>query len=183
MPPIPILPIDRVPHDAVEALLDRAFGTDRHGRTAYRLRTGVEAIPALSFAAVDSAGTLAGTIQCWPVELAGRNAAVPMVLVGPVAVAPERQGSGIGQALMRTALAAADSGIVDGADRLTMIGDPDYYGRFFGFSAAATGGWTLPGPVERHRLLLRGPAPAFPNGRLGPRGTFPSRSEEARRVR
>jgi predicted N-acetyltransferase YhbS len=36
-----------------------------------------------------------------------------------------------------------------------MIGDPEYYGRFFGFSAAITGGWVLPGPVERHRLLAR----------------------------
>jgi predicted N-acetyltransferase YhbS len=34
-----------------------------------------------------------------------------------------------------------------------MIGDPEYYGRFFGFSAEATGQWRLPGPVEMRRLL------------------------------
>ena len=41
------------------------------------------------------------------------------------------------------------------ADALMMIGDPEYYGRFFDFTAEATGGWHLPGPVERHRLLAR----------------------------
>ena len=39
---------------------------------------------------------------------------------------------------------------------LMMIGDPDYYGRFWCFTSDATGGWQVPGPVERHRLLARG---------------------------
>ena len=49
------------------------------------------------------------------------------------------------------AVMAAAPDHADGA--LMMIGDPEYYGRFFGFSAEATGGWQLPGPVEPHRLL------------------------------
>ena len=51
-----------------------------------------------------------------------------------------------------------------------MIGDPDYYGRFWGFTADATGGWTLPGPFEAHRLLARGATPAVlpEKGMLGP---------------
>ena len=36
-----------------------------------------------------------------------------------------------------------------------MIGDPEYYGRFFGFKADATGEWDLPGPFEKRRLLAR----------------------------
>ena len=51
---------------AVEDLLDAAFGTDRFGRTAYRIRKGMDAVPALSFAAIED-GALVGTIQCWPV--------------------------------------------------------------------------------------------------------------------
>ena len=47
---------------------------------------------------------------------------------------------------------SADAGA---ADALMMIGDPEYYGRFCGFTADVTGGWALPGPVERHRLLAR----------------------------
>ena len=147
--------------DAVEQLLDRVFGADRHGRTAYRLRDGVAAVPALSFAAVE-AGTLVGSIQCWPVELIGDDGSVtPMILVGPVAVSPERQNVGIGRALMRR--------VVDGAGDavLMLIGDNDYYAQF-GFDAAHTGAWRLPGPFERARLLARGPAPDMP-GMLGPR--------------
>ena len=36
-----------------------------------------------------------------------------------------------------------------------MIGDPEYYGRFWGFSNAQTGQWRLPGPFEQRRLLVR----------------------------
>jgi len=64
------VPINAVDPAAVEALLDRAFGRDRHNRTAYRLRDGMDSIPELSFAAIE-AGALVGTIQCWPVALNG----------------------------------------------------------------------------------------------------------------
>ena len=94
-----------------------------------------------------------GSIQCWPVALeepdGTRHA---LVLVGPVAVMPELQGAGIGKAMMQASIDAADSGL---GDALMMIGDPEYYGRFWGFTAEATGDWEIPGPVERHRLLAR----------------------------
>lgn len=121
-------------------------------------------MPDLSFAAFDAAGALVGTVQSWPVQLTGRQDATPLVLVGPVAVTPARQGLGLGRALMERMLAAWDGGTP-----LVLIGDPDYYGRF-GFTAEATGGWDLPGPVERHRLLARAAAPLPARGMLGPRG-------------
>ena len=62
--------------------------------------------------------------------------------------------------------AAAGEGL---DDALMLIGDPDYYGRFFGFSAECTGRWAAPGPVERHRLLARGHAVPDTAGMLGPR--------------
>ncbi len=154
---------------AVEALLDAAFGTDRFGRTAYRIREGVDAVPSLSFAAVVD-GVLIGTIQCWPVaHRAADGTATPLVMVGPVAVRPEVQRGGHGRMLMTHMLDAAETG-ADGA--LMMIGDPEYYGRFFGFDADATGEWELPGPFEKRRLLARAvnghdlPAGA---GMIGPR--------------
>jgi len=58
-------------------------------------------------------------------------------------------------------------------DPLVMIGDPEYYGRFFGFSAEATGAWSVPGPVERHRLLARFDGPLPTHGALGPRAFAP----------
>lgn len=152
---------------AVEALLDRAFGADRHRRTAYRLREGLDPITGLSLAATDN-GMLLGSIQCWPVRhVADAGAETPMVLVGPVAVAPTHQKSGIGRMLMGAALVAAAAQGHDGA--LMLIGDPDYYGRFFGFTAEATGEWRLPGPVERHRLLARGAKVPHGAGIIGPR--------------
>lgn len=137
---------------AVEDLLDAAFGADRFGRTAYRLRAGMAAVPALSFAAVED-GELVGTIQCWPVaHHAPGGAATPLVMVGPVAVRPAVQRGGHGRTLMAHMLKAAETA-ADSA--LMMIGDPEYYGRFFGFTANATGAWDLPGPYEKHRLLAR----------------------------
>lgn len=166
-----LLPLGDVYRDAVESLLDRAFGADRHGRTAYRLREGVAAVPELSLAAVE-AGTLVGSIQCWPVELAGDDGVVvPMILVGPVAVSPERQNVGIGRALMGQAIARAGDAV------LMLIGDPEYYAQF-GFDAAATGQWRLPGPFERHRLLARGPAPDQP-GMVRPRQAFTGTGKSA----
>ena len=151
---IQFVSLDTIETAAIEALLDRAFGPDRRARTAYRLRGATPAIPALSMAAVDG-DALIGSIQCWPVALraddGGRH---PMVMVGPVAVDPERQRDGVGRMLMTHALLAAHGEGLDGA--MMLIGDPEYYGRFFGFAASATGLWRLPGPVEPHRLLAKG---------------------------
>ena len=136
--------------DTVEALLDAAFGADRRGRTAYRLREGVTALPSLSFAAWRD-GRLVGTLQSWPVALRGDGNIDQMVMVGPVAVLPEAQGTGVGRALMDALVSAADA---EGADALMMIGDPPYYGRW-GFTAERTAGWRIDGPYEQHRLLAR----------------------------
>jgi len=161
---IQMVPIDTIADEAVERLLDRAFGRDRHARTAYRLRAGTRALPALSFALIEREALL-GSIQCWPVQFDGDDGTVwPLVLVGPVAIVPERQQEGLGRRLMEAALAAAAGG-----PPLTLIGDPEYYGRFFGFDAAATALWRLPGPVERHRLLARGANVPATAGMLGPR--------------
>ncbi len=154
---------------AGEHLLDLAFGTDRFGRTAYRIRQGMDAVPALSFAAVED-GALVGTIQCWPVAHHAPDGGVaPLVMVGPVAVRPDVQRGGHGRLLMAHMLKAAETE-ADGA--LMMIGDPEYYGRFFGFAADATGEWDLPGPYETRRLLARavnGHRPPTGAGMIGPR--------------
>jgi predicted N-acetyltransferase YhbS len=172
---IALLPLDQIDSQAVESLLDRAFGTDRRARTAYRIRKGASPIAELSFAAVREDGALAGTIQCWPVELAcdapGVFGAsnVPLTMVGPVAVEPEWQQEGIGRALMERMLEAVPGCGTPGCDALVLVGDPEYYARFFGFTAEKTGGWRLPGPFEAHRLLARGEKVPDCAGMLGPR--------------
>jgi predicted N-acetyltransferase YhbS len=163
-----LIPLDNVDPALTEALLDRAFEPARHQRTAYKVRDGVDWLPSLSFAAIDAADQLVGTIQCWPVALtdsAGRRH--PLIMVGPVAVLPEQQGLGYGQALMSAAITALDP---RAPLPQVMIGDPEYYGRFWGFSNAHTGGWQLPGPFEARRLLARTDNPAIlpRQGLLGP---------------
>jgi predicted N-acetyltransferase YhbS len=163
-----IIPLADVDPALVESLLDTAFEPERRQRTAYKVREGTQFLPALSFAALDAEDLLAGTIQCWPVALtdaAGR--AHPMIMVGPVAVLPARQGQGYGRALVTASLSAIDP---RAPLPQVMIGDPDYYGRFFGFANTHTAGWRLPGPCEPHRLLCRTANPAIlpEQGMLGP---------------
>ena len=165
-----IVPLSAIDPQLVEDLLDASFGTERHARTAYRIRAGMDWLEALSFAALDEEDYLVATIQYWPVALTDpQGRAHPMLMVGPVAVAPERQGEGYGKALM-----AASLGAIDPSALLpqVLIGDEDYYGRW-DFSPAHTGGWRCPGPYERHRLLARCDNPAIlpTEGMLGPWGS------------
>ena len=167
-----LIPLEAVPPAMIEEVLDRAFGEDRHARTAYRIRAGMEWLPALSFAALDADEMLVGTIQCWPVALRDKEGrAVPLIMVGPVAVLPERQGEGYGKGLMAAMLDAEKRLASDGQTPFAqvLIGDPDYYDRW-GYSNAMTRGWRCPGPYESERLLARGAAlAAMPSeGMLGP---------------
>ncbi|WP_156839335.1 GNAT family N-acetyltransferase [Novosphingobium aquimarinum] len=163
-----IIPLDNVDPALVENLLDRAFEPERKRRTAYKVREGMDWLPALSFAALDESDMMVGTIQCWPVALTDTDGrAHPMIMVGPVAVLPELQQQGYGKALM-----AATLGGINAAAPLpqVLIGDAEYYGKNWGFSAEATADWTLPGPWDPSRLLVRCDNPAVlpKEGRLGP---------------
>lgn len=146
-----IVPLDTQPEQALEQLLDAAFGLDRHGRTAYMIRRGMPWLPDLSFAMLDAGGAFIGSLQSWPVALTQADGAqVPLVMVGPVAVRPDHQNGGHGRAMMDKVVAVARARSME---PLMMIGDPEYYGRFWGFSADGTAGWTAPGPFEQRRLL------------------------------
>ena len=164
-----IIPLAEIDSQLVEALLDSAFGEDRHERTAYRLREGMDMLEGLSLAAVDQEKReLLGTLQCWPIALTDEEGKMhPMIMVGPVAVYPDFQREGIGRAMMAALLKESQP---DDPLPLVMIGDPEYYQRFFGFTAAGTGGWTLPGPWDPSRLLVRASAAnQLPkSGTLGP---------------
>lgn len=146
-----IVPLESQPEQAIEHLLDSAFGADRHGRTAYHIRHGMPWLTNLSFAVLDDDGALVGSLQSWPIALNQADGTqIPLIMVGPVAVAPDHQGGGHGRAMMDAVVAAARA---QASEPLMMIGDPEYYGRFWGFSAEQTAGWDAPGPFEKHRLL------------------------------
>jgi predicted N-acetyltransferase YhbS len=130
---------------AREALLDRAFGGARFAKTCERLRVG--RMPAAGLSLVATAdGRVVGTVRLWHIS-AGFDR--PALLLGPLAVDPEGRSRGIGAALMNRALSEARR---RGHRIILLVGDEPYYAKF-GFSAAATGGLSLPGPYEANRLL------------------------------
>ena len=129
---------------AREALLDEAFGDGRLRKSSQRLRDGRLPAEGLAFVATE-AGRLVGTARLWDVACGNK----PALLLGPVAVACDRQGEGIGTALIAHAIGVARR---RGHAAIVLVGDAPYYGRF-GFTAEKTGGLVMPGPFERHRLL------------------------------
>ena len=71
-----------------EALYDLCFSPGRSALSSYRLREDVPPIADLCWTARDPDGVLAGVIRCWPCYVGE----TPVVLLGPVAVHPTRQG-------------------------------------------------------------------------------------------
>jgi hypothetical protein len=130
---------------AVEALLDRAFGPERHAKTAQRLRDGQRPARGLALVARDGA-VVVGTLRFWPVRIGRRHRAL---LLGPVAVDATHRSRGIGASLINAGLARAKA---LGHRAVILIGDAPYYARF-GFTARYTAAMDLPGPVDRARFL------------------------------
>ncbi|MBW7922139.1 MAG: N-acetyltransferase [Rubellimicrobium sp.] len=127
----------------VEALYDLCFAPGRTALSSYRLRDGVAPVAALCLVARDAGGTIAGAVRNWPVRVAG----LPVLLLGPVAVHPTRQGEGIGALLMREVIARAPA---SGWERVMLVGDAPYYSRF-GF--ARLDGVEMPPPTNPDRVL------------------------------
>jgi len=127
----------------VEALYDLCFAPGRTALSSYRLREGVETVAALCGVLRDADGILAAAIRYWPVEVGGQDA----LLLGPVAVHPTRQGEGLGGLLIRESLAEARR---LGWERVMLVGDAPYYGRFGFVRLDAV---VMPPPTNPDRVL------------------------------
>lgn len=146
-PPLSLTPERPADADAIEALLDAAFGAGRLAKTSYRYREGVAPVAGLSLVAREG-DRLVGSIRYWPVRIG--QAGTPALLLGPLAIAPDRQGTGIGRALMGATLEMAAR---TGHRLVLLVGDLPYYRRF-GFEPAAPRGLVMPGE-KPDRLLYR----------------------------
>ncbi|MFC3997769.1 GNAT family N-acetyltransferase [Nocardiopsis sediminis] len=93
-------------------------------------------IPELSLVAVDTVGEVIGHVVC----TRGAVGDTPALGLGPVSVAPGRQGAGVGSALMHAVLGAADA---LGEPLVALLGDPKFYARF-GFRPADDHGVAAP---------------------------------------
>jgi predicted N-acetyltransferase YhbS len=127
----------------VEALYDLCFAPGREALSSYRLRDEVDAVAELCLLARDDDGTLGAAIRYWPVLIGTRR----VLLLGPVAVHPTRQGEGLGGFVMRESLERAR---VLGWERVMLVGDEPYYRRF-GFQRLH--GVQMPPPTNPDRVL------------------------------
>ena len=119
---------------------------------------------AISLVAVDG-GELVGHVVFSPVTIGGVD--LGWFGLGPVAVRPNRQGSGIGQALVRAGLARL---IALGAKGSVVLGEPEYYGRF-GFRVHS-GLWLADVPSTHFMALTFGDEP--PSGQARYHAAFSS---------
>lgn len=116
---------------------------------------------ALSFVAEKDA--IVGHIAFSPVTVS--DGATDWFGLGPVSVTPERQGEGIGSALIEHGLAALHAMRANGC---VLLGNPAYYSRF-GFAADPK--LTYPGPpAEYFQCLVLGGS--MPHGTIAYRPAF-----------
>ncbi|MBS0574371.1 MAG: N-acetyltransferase [Proteobacteria bacterium] len=127
----------------VEALYDLCFAPGRTALSSYRLRDGVGKVGPLCLVLRDGDGILAAVIRYWPVRVGGWR----VLLLGPVAVHPTRQGEGLGGLLIHESLSEARR---LGWERVLLVGDAPYYRRF-GF--AMIEGVEMPPPTNPDRVL------------------------------
>lgn len=164
---------------AREALLDAAMGPGRTRKSSEAIRAGRLPAEGLAFSAVRPDGSLAGTVRLWNISAGTRNGRdVPALLLGPLAVSPESQGTGLGGLLMRQAIAET---AMLGHGAIILVGDPEYYARF-GFTAARTARLAMPGPFEPRRLLALELTEGALNGAEGivaPTGRFAPQKTES----
>ncbi|MGB3148402.1 MAG: N-acetyltransferase [Paracoccaceae bacterium] len=140
-----------------EALYDLVFAPGRTALSSYRLRDGVPPVAELCLTLRADDGALAGVIRYWPVRVAGQR----VLLLGPVAVHPTRQGEGLGALLLFDSLAEAHR---LGWERVLLVGDLPYYRRF-GF--VKLDGVIMPPPTNPDRVLGRELVPGAWAGLVG----------------
>lgn len=141
--------------DAVAAVQAAAFGCQAALVVALLadLRRSLTTSPGLSLAAVDDDGSVAGHVLFTQNLLDAPRRLVDVHVLSPLAVRPDRQGKGVGSALVRHGLQVM-------ADRdspaVFLEGAPGYYGRF-GFLPGEDHGFRRPSlriPEKAFQVLL-----------------------------
>jgi putative acetyltransferase len=123
----------------VALVIEAAFGDRSVADFAGRIRSSSGFVPELSFVAEED-GAVVGHTMLSEVRLEGHER--PLLVLTPVSVAPARQRRGVGSALVRAAIAAADT---RGEPLVLVEGVPAYYPRF-GFRSATALGIERPDP-------------------------------------
>ncbi len=125
---------------AVEALVLHAFGPGRFAKTAERIREQARKVAGF-VAWLD--GRMVGSVRLWAVTVGE----VEGVFLGPIAVARDIRGGGVGADLVAECVEEARKLDVGG---VLLVGDASYFSRF-GFEMAAE--VVMPGPADKRRVL------------------------------
>ncbi|WP_431781797.1 GNAT family N-acetyltransferase [Streptomyces chumphonensis] len=152
------VPGDTVDAATVRRILRSAFDTPHEAELVDALRGGPAWLPGLSMLARTPEGEPVAYVLLSRCHIASADA----LALAPCATVPERQGDGVGTALIRAALDAARAA---GESTVVVLGHPTYYPRF-GFRPCADFGVTPPPghdwPTEAFLALALddGPVPA-----------------------
>lgn len=118
---------DATDRDAIYALVAAAFGRSDEAELVNRLRADNDSVLEL---VLESPRSLNGHILFSRLHV--EPATIRLTALAPISVMPDRQGEGVGGALIREGLARCKA---MGFDAVAVLGDPDYYRRF-GFRRA-----------------------------------------------
>lgn len=128
-------------------VVESAFGSRREADLVNALRRTAQ--PRISLVA-ELQDEVVGHVFFSPVGIVADGPAPPAAQLAPVAVLPERQGRGVGSALVRAGLSRCRE---IGWAAVFLVGNPAYYSRF-GFALAAPFGLSYPGPHDPYLQLL-----------------------------
>ncbi len=134
--------------DGVFEMISAAFGQEAEARFVQALHEAGDGSVAL---VAEEDGLIVGHVLLSPIE-----GPFPALALAPLAVHPERQGTGVGSALVREALARTAHG---SWRAVFVLGAEGYYGRF-GFSRELASGFSSPYAGEHFMALaLNGELP------------------------
>ncbi|NYI05095.1 putative N-acetyltransferase YhbS [Allostreptomyces psammosilenae] len=153
-------PETELDRDAVRAVNLAAFPTALEADLVDALRQDEAWLPGLSWVAEAADGTVVG----YALLTRCRVDDSPALALAPVAVHPDHQRRGVGDAVVRAALAAART---RGEPLVLVLGHPEYYPRF-GFTPASERGIapTFPVPDEAMMALVLDEAAPIPSGTI-----------------
>ena len=137
---------DELPNDvdAIAEVNRLAFGRPAEAEFVAGVRASRRMLASL---VAEDGGEIVGHLLLSSVDLGGE----PVPCLAPVAVAPGRQGEGIGAALVREALARMEAA---GEPLVLLLGHPSYYPRF-GFEPARPVGIEPPFDVPDEAWMVR----------------------------
>lgn len=136
---------------AIHELTERAFGRGEEADLVDCLRTSPAWVPDLSLVAEGEDGRIIGHLLLSYVTLATVEGLHSVLSLAPVAVDPEDQRKGVGSALIRAGIDAAEA---REEPLVVVLGHPWYYPRF-GFEPAIRSGIESPRPVPEHVFMVR----------------------------